>query len=405
MKLVFNIFFFSIVSISISFGQNQDIELKNPSFESIPTGGSDKGFFLPGWGDCAPYYFRNETPPDIHSFSSRFFQVNVAAQHGNTFVGMVTRASNETWEMISQRLNSDLFADKCYEFKIHLAKSDTYISGVDKDDATKKFNFNKPVKLRIWGSSVACKKTQLLAESDPVEHSKWMEYTFRFKPKKQYTYILFEAFYKTPVLIPYNGNLLLDNASNIIEIPCPSEEILAQVDIKAPLSFDRTVPQVITATVQKHTPENNKTITPDPILVVENPSVQKKIKILKELDKKTISPGQKIKIEKLYFEADSSNLKSNSHDVLDEIYAFLNENPTIIIEIGGHTNGVPGIDYCNYLSTARAKNIAKYLYKKGIPKYRIKYKGYGKSKPLASDKTHLGRKKNQRVEIKILRVG
>ena len=50
----------------------------------------------------------------------------------------------------------------------------------------------------------------------------------------------------------------------------------------------------------------------------------------------------------------------------------------------------------------RAKEVANYLVNKGIPLERVQYKGYGKRKPLVSNKTPMGRKKNQRVEIKIL---
>lgn len=63
---------------------------------------------------------------------------------------------------------------------------------------------------------------------------------------------------------------------------------------------------------------------------------------------------------------------------------------------------MPSDAYCQRLSTARAKEVAEYLIKKGIQRDRVKYKGYGKSQPIASDKTATGRKKNQRVEIKIL---
>jgi len=52
--------------------------------------------------------------------------------------------------------------------------------------------------------------------------------------------------------------------------------------------------------------------------------------------------------------------------------------------------------------TARAKDIAEYLYDKGIPQSRITYKGYGKRQPIATNQTVDGRRRNQRVEIKIV---
>lgn len=392
------------------YGQGHVIHLKNPSFESIPAKGSDLGLFLPGWVDCAKYYFRNESPPDIHSLNSNFFEVRKAAADGNTYVGMVTRASNETWEMISQKLTSALMPDKCYEFKIMLARSEKYISK-EKRDSSHFYNFNTPVKLRIWASSSACKKTQLLAESDPVVHTDWKEYTLRFKPKGYYTFLLLEVFYKTPVLIPYNGNILIDNASDIVEIPCPSDELLASVDINTPVVESKTViaapkkpkirkrPKKDELAIVSHPKEKIETDL-EPVIVTK----PKESKILKNLRKETISIGQTIKIKNLFFEADSANLKKESYEVLDEIYTFLKNNPKVIIEIGGHTNGIPTREFCNRLSTLRAKTVAIYLNEKGIPKYRIKYKGYGKSKPLHPNSTYYGRRMNQRVEIKILKV-
>ncbi|RMD97408.1 MAG: OmpA family protein, partial [Bacteroidetes bacterium] len=54
------------------------------------------------------------------------------------------------------------------------------------------------------------------------------------------------------------------------------------------------------------------------------------------------------------------------------------------------------------LSTERAKAVADYLILKGIDPERLKYKGYGKRQPIDTNRTAAGRKRNQRVEIKIL---
>jgi outer membrane protein OmpA-like peptidoglycan-associated protein len=81
------------------------------------------------------------------------------------------------------------------------------------------------------------------------------------------------------------------------------------------------------------------------------------------------------------------------------------ENGKIVIEVGGHTNNVPPDEYCDRLSTARAKAVADYLAAKGIDPKRVLFKGYGKRKPVASNTTPEGRVLNQRVEIKILSLG
>lgn len=125
-------------------------------------------------------------------------------------------------------------------------------------------------------------------------------------------------------------------------------------------------------------------------------------KVLKNLDINTLSLGQTIRVDKLYFDADSATIKPVSFGVLQEIYDFLASHDQVAIEIGGHTNSLPEDAYCDQLSTARAKNIAEHLYAKGIPQSRIAYKGYGKRQPIASNQTVEGRRRNQRVEIKII---
>jgi outer membrane protein OmpA-like peptidoglycan-associated protein len=75
-----------------------------------------------------------------------------------------------------------------------------------------------------------------------------------------------------------------------------------------------------------------------------------------------------------------------------------------MIEIGGHTNGVPDHLYCDKLSTARAKSVAEYIHDKGISPERITYRGYGKRQPIATNNSVEGRRKNQRVEVKILQL-
>ncbi len=127
-------------------------------------------------------------------------------------------------------------------------------------------------------------------------------------------------------------------------------------------------------------------------------------KIMKNLDAANIKVGQVVRINNLYFQADSTDITPKSKPVLDEIFLFLQENAGIVVEIGGHTNNIPSDEYCDRLSTERAKHIAEYLIKRGIDKNRISFKGYGKRKPIASNSTAAGRKKNQRVEMKIISI-
>ena len=90
--------------------------------------------------------------------------------------------------------------------------------------------------------------------------------------------------------------------------------------------------------------------------------------------------------------------------MLEELFEFLSENASIAVEIGGHTNNIPEHEFCDRLSEARAKAVANFIVSKGIDPKRVLYKGFGKRKPIATNKTKDGRLKNQRVEVKILSI-
>jgi outer membrane protein OmpA-like peptidoglycan-associated protein len=110
-------------------------------------------------------------------------------------------------------------------------------------------------------------------------------------------------------------------------------------------------------------------------------------------------------MQMLQFDADSTNINTAAGPVLNEVYEFLKDNPGIVIRVEGHTNNVPPDEYCDKLSTARAKSVAEYVVQQGIAGERVYYKGYGKRQPIYSNQTAEGRRKNQRVEIKILEIG
>jgi outer membrane protein OmpA-like peptidoglycan-associated protein len=128
----------------------------------------------------------------------------------------------------------------------------------------------------------------------------------------------------------------------------------------------------------------------------------KREKFIPDLEITKIEVGQKLRINDLNFDADSSGINRANFEILDEVYEFLNANPQVNVEIGGHTNTIPPHEYCDKLSGDRARNVSEYLYSRGIDKNRIIHKGYGKREPLTDSTSVAGRQKNQRVEIKIL---
>ncbi len=391
---IFSIFILLIFTISLS-AQYDTIRVKNSSFEDRPRAGEYYTPSIKSWYDCGAVQFPRETAPDIHPID--FWEVRLPASDGNTYLGMVVR-DNESWESVSQRLTLPIERDMCYKFSVDLARSNTYLSGSRSRTDDVKVQYTRPAVLKIWGSNGYCGKRELIAESAPVENFNWESYEFEFKAKSSHLFVTFEAFYKTPVLFPYNGHILVDNISSFIEMSCDGEEeLVAEVEVPKPKKEEK--PKV---------EEKEEPIVAAVEVVKPQPKVEKpKTKKINGLLKKDLTQGQKLKIENLLFPADKSTINRTSFKALDEVYEFLEENNNIKIEIGGHTNGNPGIshEYCDKLSSQRARSVAEYLIEKGLSQDRLKIKGYGKRDPIATNETKAGKLKNQRVEIKILSLG
>lgn len=103
----------------------------------------------------------------------------------------------------------------------------------------------------------------------------------------------------------------------------------------------------------------------------------------------------------IFFKAGSDQLTENSFSSLDNIVTLLNEHPLLKLQIDGHTDS-SGIAAKNLiLSKQRAQAVKNYLTSKGIDSARLTAEGFGSSKPLESNQTLEGRRKNRRVELKL----
>lgn len=115
-----------------------------------------------------------------------------------------------------------------------------------------------------------------------------------------------------------------------------------------------------------------------------------------------ITPGAKVVLKNIFFDSDKFNLKDESKVELNKLIQFLGSNPTVKIEIGGHTDNTGGKEKNVPLSANRAKAVKDYLDQSGVPAGRIFYKGYADTMPVADNATPAGRAQNRRTEIKIL---
>ena len=121
-----------------------------------------------------------------------------------------------------------------------------------------------------------------------------------------------------------------------------------------------------------------------------------------------VSPIQEnvvVTLNNIFFDFDKETLKAESFPELKRISSLMNEKPGMQIEIAGHTDATGPDQYNVGLSERRAKSVMKYLVEKeNIDKDRITVVFYCESKPIESNATKEGRKKNRRVEFKILKL-
>lgn len=174
----------------------------------------------------------------------------------------------------------------------------------------------------------------------------------------------------------------------------------------------------LTVTAEKHIPYKEAINIPD---TITNPDINKAI-ILQKLqitsrtptsdfktpeskimfDDKEIIVGERMVLNNVLFDFNKYTLRPESTTELDKWVIFLKDNPTLKIEISGHTDnkGIAGYNYT--LSDNRAKSVYDYFVSKGINKDMMKWKGYGFDQPVATNNTDEGCQKNRRTEIKII---
>jgi outer membrane protein OmpA-like peptidoglycan-associated protein len=365
------------------FGQkNSFASFQNASFEDTPRASTTPL----GWYSCGQVA---DSPPDIQPGS---FNVVKAPAHGSSYIGLVVR-DDETWESVSQRLSRPLEKGQCYEMSMSLCRAEEYLSQSRKTGESA--NFATPAKLIIWGGNGYCDKGEVLFETSLITNTRWLTSDFRFHPKKgNWAYIIFEAYYKTPVLFPYNGNVLMDNASAIKAVACNPEPMIAAAKPRTdkPTSTSTKGGQT---TIKQDQPTavtpTKPPVTPPPAPVVEGFG-------------KSLKKDRVYRLDKVYFAANKYELNPEGEEQLEELLTLLKNNPGIVIEVGGHTNNnlFPDEAKAIKLSTNRAKSVADWLISKGVASQRVKFVGYGWKNPIEPNTSEAGRKRNQRVEVKVL---
>ncbi len=124
--------------------------------------------------------------------------------------------------------------------------------------------------------------------------------------------------------------------------------------------------------------------------------------VYKDIRLKKVEVGQSIVLNNIFFDSGKATLRPQSYAELGILYKLLSDNPTIKVEISGHTDNIGSASLNQKLSHDRAKAVVEYLISRGIDPIRLEFKGYGFEKPIASNLTEEGRQQNRRTEFKIL---
>jgi len=111
------------------------------------------------------------------------------------------------------------------------------------------------------------------------------------------------------------------------------------------------------------------------------------------------SGAKPVVLRNVFFETGSAELRPESATELDRLVAILSRSSWLHIQINGHTDNVSRYALNQTLSEARAKSVFDYLQQKGVDSKRLKFKGFGETKPIDTNETSEGRAKNRRTEF------
>ena len=119
----------------------------------------------------------------------------------------------------------------------------------------------------------------------------------------------------------------------------------------------------------------------------------------KDIALQPIELNASVTLKNIQFTTNSYQLEPVSSIELDKMVQLLNDNPTVRLQINGHTDNTGAAATNLTLSSNRAKAVTDYLISKGITAKRLSSKGFGQTKPVAGNETEEGKAKNRRTEF------
>lgn len=135
---------------------------------------------------------------------------------------------------------------------------------------------------------------------------------------------------------------------------------------------------------------------------IEEVNQRKTVKITtKDLVTKPLKLGEEYEIADITYSTNSAELSAKSKLILKQFAHYLKANPTLAVEIGGHTDNVGDDNENLKLSEARAQGVKDFLISCGVEKKRLSAKGYGETQPKLENSSDENRAQNRRTVFRI----
>jgi outer membrane protein OmpA-like peptidoglycan-associated protein len=415
-----NSFLFFVIALIL---QNTALHAQN----LVPNPGFEQHYY------DSVIYWQHPEKPYYH-----FITNSKSAHSGNCLLGICDWTSQPT-EYLQVKLTSPLIKDKKYRVKLFTMMEPVYMKEKMKDSA--------------WKMGICFRK----------DSSNVVPKNFYFHKPDIILYVYKDTlWHKTETDYIANGgeNYLImghfydDNDIQNLQVDINYQKYLEETEILT-MEKPETLKTEIDKIVEKYKPlvdeswniEKEKSLKKQEKLIREfrkamvNKQVEirdKTIEIEKEYEARINDVGEKYNIEpknrgctnlyRLYFDDISvetppeptqvqeqiiilNNVFFNTAEwillpasfvELDKHVAYLKQKPNLKVEISGHTDIVGNDEDNQLLSENRAKAVVEYFIQKGISPEKLTYKGYGRTKPIASNQTDEGRARNRRVEMKII---
>jgi OmpA-OmpF porin, OOP family len=116
-----------------------------------------------------------------------------------------------------------------------------------------------------------------------------------------------------------------------------------------------------------------------------------------------LETGLTVRLNNVYFDFGKATLTPDSYPELNRVADFLKRNPSVHLEIGGHTDTEGPHEFNLVLSRNRAQAVVEYIITKGANRSQLTFMGYGETKPIDLRENHLARATNRRVEFKVIK--